>query len=214
MNMISNNYSYNKPPYSGNSAFKALPPKYSKVDEYLIRGPHPSVTNLFRLKKEGVNQIFDFRHFGVRGFKFIEKYACKLMGIKYTRVPYSNLYGQYPDKTLFESVASRVKENGIAGGKTLMHCNSGRHRTAHFSAFYDLTKGEPLDSVKASHKNDYPKLVNKALKSQIFDKNYFSRTKMEYKGLNFFKLLFAKRNNKILDGINKAHALFLGMLYK
>lgn len=212
--MILNNYIYTQTQCPESLVFKALPTKYSKVDEYLIRGPHPSIADLFCLRKEGVNQIFDFRHIGKFGFKFIEKYLCKLMGIKYNRIAYSNLYGKYPDKTLFENVASSVRTNGVNGGKTLMHCNSGRHRTAQFSAFYKLTKGESLDSVKASQKDDYFKLVDEVLQEQIFEKNYFSRTKIKYKGLNIIRLLFAKRNNRVFDGLNKAHSLFVEMLNK
>ena len=44
------------------TTFCALPKKYEIVDDYLIRGPHPCFCDVFTLKKEGVNQIYDFRH--------------------------------------------------------------------------------------------------------------------------------------------------------
>ena len=56
-------------------------------------------------------------------------------------------YKLLPEKTVFENVAYDVKQNGLNGGRTLFHCNSGRHRTAHMSTFYALTKGEPLKQV-------------------------------------------------------------------
>ena len=37
------------------------------------------------LKKEGVNIIFDFRHTGLRGFKWLEAFVCKIAGIKYIK---------------------------------------------------------------------------------------------------------------------------------
>lgn len=192
--------------------FKGLPPKYTKVDEYLIRGSHPSIKDLVQLKKEGVNQIFDFRHLSNFGYKFIEKYFCKLCGIKYTRVPYSNLYGEYPDLSTFEKIALQVKENGEKGGKTLFHCNSGRHRTSHFAAFYKLTKGEPLQKVM--QKEDYLSVLNKVVNEEIIAKDYFSRHLMEYDGKNIIKQILINYNNKIFEGIKRAHNIFLSSLQK
>ena len=58
---------------------------------------------------------------------------------------YSNLYGEYPQLSVFESISKSVKENGENGGRTLFHCRSGCQRTSHFSAFYLLTREEPLE---------------------------------------------------------------------
>ena len=164
------------------------------------------------LKKEGVNRIYDFRHIDIFGYKFIEKYFCKLFGIKYTRLPYSNLYGQYPDLETFERVSKEVKQNGESGGKSLFHCNSGRHRTSHFSAFYKLTNGQPLSQVKEQYQANYWVKLNEIVKEQILDKNYFSREKIEYNGHNFIKKLQTNRNNKICDGIKRAQDMFLDFL--
>ncbi len=196
--------------YSSAIIFKALPKQYSKVDEYLIRGPHPSIKNLLILKQEGVNQIFDFRHLSNFGFKFIEKFLCKLLGIKYTRLPYSNLYGEYPKLETFEQTAAKVKQNGNNGGRTLFHCNSGRHRTAHFAAFYKLTKGESLKKVQA--KKNYKQLAKDIIQEQIYNTNYFSRTKIEYKGRNPIKRILIKYNNKIYDCLNNAQRMFLELI--
>ena len=195
-----------------NLTFNALPSKFQEVDKYLIRGPHPTVKDLIELKKEGVNRIYDFRHIDIFGYKFIEKYFCKLFGIKYTRLPYSNLYGQYPDLETFERVSKEVKQNGESGGKSLFHCNSGRHRTSHFSAFYKLTSGQPLSQVKEQYQANYWVKLNEIVKEQILDKNYFSREKIEYNGHNFIKKLQANRNNKICDGIKRAQDMFLDFL--
>ncbi|MGN1154023.1 MAG: hypothetical protein ACI4S3_08330 [Candidatus Gastranaerophilaceae bacterium] len=212
MDMLSDNYTNSNQFHMHSIKFKALPNQYSKVDEYLIRGKHPSVRDLFCLKKEGVNQIYDFRHISTYGFKFIEKYLCKIMGIKYIRIPYSNLYGNYPDKGTFEKISAQVKQNGINGGKTLFHCNSGSHRTSHFSAFYSLTNGDSLDVAKKRLNGLYQFRVSKVIKEQILDKNYFSRKKINYRGLNFIKRIWVNRNNKIYDSLNKAQVKFISMI--
>jgi len=201
---------YIHPSNKNETSFKALPPKYIKVDEYLIRGPHPSVKDLRQLKEEGVNLIYDFRHLSNLGCKFIEKYYCKFTGIKYIRLPYSNLYGEYPTLSIFEKIASEVINNGKNGGKTLFHCNSGRHRTSHFSAFYKLTKGEPLNNVM--QKENYQTKLNEIIKDQILEKDYFSRQKKEYHGRNIIKRLMINYNNKIAEGIDKVQKIFISML--
>lgn len=192
--------------------FCALPSGYTKVDNYLIRGPHPSVRQLLSLKKEGVNQIYDFRHLSNFGCKFIERFMCRLNGIKYIRLPYSNLYGEYPDLSVFEKVAASVKQNGENGGRTLFHCNSGRHRTSHFSAFYALTKGKSLEIAQNNYKDTYEPTVNKIIQEQVIDKKYFSRIKKEYTGINPIMRLITEYNNKIVDGIFNAHQKFVDML--
>ena len=191
-----------------------LSQKYSLVDEYLVRGPHPSVSALFQLKNNpwNVTQIYDFRHVSNLHFKFIEKWCCRLLGIKYIKVPYSNLYGQYPDLSVFESIAQSVRENGMNGGKTLFHCNSGRHRTAHFAAFYKLTRGEPLDVVRARLAAEYEQTVLEIIQEQIIDRDYFSRTVMQYDGSNPITGAFIKYNNMIAMGLEKAHLMFMGRL--
>ena len=199
-------------PSINNMNFKALPKKYSKIDEYLIRGPHPSVRNLIKLKKEGVNQIYDFRHYSNFGTKFVEKIACKVLGIKYKREAYSNLYGEYPSLDTFERISKDVKQNGERGGKTLFHCNSGRHRTSHMTAFYKITKGEPLKDVIKKQKEDYNQLVNDTIQTEVLDKDYYSRKINKYKGLNPIKLIIARINNKYAIGLHNGHKSFLEMM--
>lgn len=103
--------------------------KFQTVDKYLIRGPRPTVREVFQLKKQGVTQIYDFRHKSFRGMKFMERIACKLTGIKYIRKPFSFLQGNTPKLQDYEEIAKSVKQNGKRGGKTFFHCNSGKHRT-------------------------------------------------------------------------------------
>ncbi len=197
-----------------NRADIALPDNYVWVDEYLIRGPHPCISDIIRLRQQpiGVTQIFDFRHISNWHFKFIEKWCCKVLGIKYIRVPYSNLYGDYPQLSLFEDIANSVRQNGEEGGKTLFHCNSGRHRTAHFSAFYKLTKGMPLKTVQMQLGPEYENTVLEIIKDQIIDKNYFNRKIVDYHGINPLNIEMVKHNNLVAAALVKAHEYFLRRL--
>ena len=193
-------------------SFTALPKGYSYVDDYLIRGPHPSIRTLMALKKENVNQVFDFRHHSNFGCKFIERFACKLLGISYKRFPFSYLHNEYPELSVFESVAQKVMQNGKNGGKTLFHCHSSRHRTSHFSAFYFLTKGEPMSVV--AQKPDFKERLKHTIQTQIIEKNYFNRTIKNYKGINPIAKFKTSLNNRIVNGVRTAHAIFLDTISK
>lgn len=188
-----------------------LPQKYTLVDEYLIRGPHPSIFTLFQLQKPPcrITQIYDFRHASHIHFKFLERWCCKLLGIKYIRMPYSHLYGEYPSISDFEQVAHSVKQNGLDGGRTLFHCNSGRHRTSHFAAFYKLTRGAPLNVVKMHLASEYATTVRDIVKQQVFDQDYFNRKIIEYNGSNPITRALVNHRNMIAAAITNAHNLFM-----
>lgn len=203
---------YQNSSYLNPTSFQAIPKGYTKIDDYLIRGPHPSVKTLLALKKEGVNQVYDFRHVGCVGFKFIEKAFCKLLGISYIRMPFSSLYHNNPTLPDFERVAAAVKLNGEQGGKTFLHCNSSRHRTAHFATFYCVTKGQPLSKV--AQQPDYVSRVERAVKEQILERNYFSRQFKKYDGFNPIKRFYTKINNQYAVELSYAHAEFLDMFNK
>ena len=189
-----------------------LPQGYYKVDNYLVRGKHPSPVDLYKLKKEGVNKIYDFRHHSNFGYKFVERFLCKLFGIEYTRLAYSNFSPkEYPKLDTFEKVSQEVIHNGENGGITLFHCNSGRHRTSHFSAFYKITKGKPLESVKSTLGDEYKNYRDKIILEQVDEKNYFNRKIDNYDGWNLIKKWHASFNNMIYDGLQNAHKWFLDM---
>ena len=190
--------------------FKALPEKFKVVDEYLIRGPHPSPVDIFKLKKEGVNQIYDFRHYSLRGFKFIEQFFCRIAGIKYIRRAFSYLDGKYPRLKDYEAVASAVAQNGKNGGKSLFHCNSGTHRTALMSAFYDITKGEGLGA--AFKQEGYTERLARVLKEQVTDTRFFSRNRVDITTKNPIKRAKNKFNNRVTEATQKAYYRFIDML--
>lgn len=191
-------------------SFSALPKKYRVVDNYLIRGPRPTICDIFKLKKEGVNKIYDFRHNGIRGFKWLERLTCNVAGIKYIRKPYSFIEGTFPSKDDYQYVASEVKTNGENGGKTLFHCNSGTHRTSLFTSFYEITKGNSLENCKKNP--DFSEKVDKIIENQILNMGYFSRNKVSVVTQNPIKKAKNIFNNLVTYGINKAYNAFLKIL--
>ena len=189
-----------------------LSSKYKEVDKYLIRGPRPTFREVFQLKKQGVTQIYDFRHKCFRGMKFLEKIACKLAGIKYTRKPFSFLNDECPTLKDFEEIASSVKKNGENGGKTLFHCNSGRHRTSHMAAFYDITRGESLNDYRKTHLFQYKGRVLNAVINQIDKAGFFNRKKANGKTLNPITYFRDRFNNRVAEKTKEANDNFLDML--
>ena len=187
---------------------------YYRVDNYLIRGGAPSVRNLIALKKEGVNQIYDFRHSNKRGLKFIEAIVAKLLGMDYRRRKFSFFTNQGPKLADFEEVAAAIKQNGKKGGKTLLHCNSGRHRTGQMVAFYELTHGETLAKTKDMYPRTYPLRAKILLDRLKNDGNYFSRSYIENLSMNPIKRMFQKRNNKVFESTKRAFDDFNNILLK
>lgn len=185
---------------------------YRRVDNYLIRGGAPSVRDLVNLKKEGVNQIYDFRHDSRRGLKFIEVIASKLFGIDYRRRKFSFFTNQGPKLADFEEVVSAIKQNGEKGGKTLLHCNSGRHRTGQMVAFYELTHGETLAKTKDMYPKTYPLRAKILLDRLKNDGDYFSRSYIENLSANPIKRMFQKRNNKVFESTQRAFDDFTKLL--
>lgn len=187
---------------------------YQDVDNYLMRGGAPSVKDLINLKKEGVTQIYDFRHDSRRGFKFIEVITSKLLGIDYRRRKFSFFNEQKPKLEDFEEVATAIKENGRNGGKTLLHCNSGRHRTGQMVAFYELTHGETLAKTKEMYPKTYQSRAKILLDRLENDGDYFSRSYIEKLSLNPIKRIFQKRNNKVFVSTQNAFNDFRDILLK
>ena len=187
--------------------------KYKKVDNYLIRGPHPGISDLIELKNAGVTQIYDFRHISVRGLKFIEKNVCKQLGIKYIRYPFSYLKGEYPSINEFAKIAQDVKLTGQNGGKTLFHCNSGSHRTAHMAAYYDLTKGDNINDVfNKLGVIKYSEKIQEVVDNHFYKQKFFNRTEINEKTLNPLRYLKNKFNNRVKQSTENAHASFIAII--
>ena len=191
--------------------FTALSPKYRRVDDAIIRGPHPSLKDLIELKKEGVNQIYDFRHYSNFGLKWIERLACKIIGIDYQRKAFSFFYKR-PQLKDFEEISKSVYDNSKRGGITLFHCNSGTHRTSLFSAYCAITKGEKLEKCFSDNPN-YLAESRKIIDKEIFNTNFFSRNAVQsfsYNPIKYVKNIF---NNKVVKNTSEALNDFFNMLH-
>lgn len=187
--------------------------KFQTVDKYLIRGPRPTVREVFQLKKQGVTQIYDFRHKSFRGMKFMERIACKLAGIKYIRKPFSFLQGNTPKLQDYEEIAKSVKQNGKRGGKTFFHCNSGKHRTSHMATFYDITRGETLNEYRKKHLFQYKMQVANSLINQVYNANFFNRNIQHTKTLNPIKILRENFNNLVAAATRRTNKEFVDMFF-
>ena len=194
-----------------NQSFTSLPKKYRVVSDELIRGPHPHIKDLVQLKKEGVTQIFDFRHDCVRGFKWVEKLACKVLGIKYQRRQFS-FFNKRPKLEDFESISKSVADNAKDGGKTLFHCNSGSHRTALFSAFYSITKGETL-AHSMQNGSDYAERTIKAVDDEIINSRFFTRNAVNPNSKNPIRHCKDIFNNKVVKNTQESLNEFYDLIH-
>ena len=186
---------------------------YKNVDTHVLRGGAPSIQDLIKLKKDGVTQIYDFRHENLRGMKFLEVLMCKILKIDYRRRKFSFFNNETPKLKDFEEVSMAIKEKIAKGGKTLLHCNSGRHRTGQMALFYELTKGHSLEQAKTQL---YPKTFKtraKLLLNKLENNGeYFDRQYTENLSRNPIKRYIQKRNNKVLTATKNAFDEFRNMI--
>ncbi|MCM1010672.1 MAG: tyrosine-protein phosphatase [Fusobacterium sp.] len=126
MNVADRNFS--------NQSFGSLASFQSVVDERLIRGPRVSCPwRLYQMKNEGVNQIIDLRNCSYFK-KPMEKFFCKLLGIKYVNYKYSHKDVNLPSDEFFKRVNDTILQND---GKTYIHCMKGKRRTGLCVALYE-----------------------------------------------------------------------------
>ena len=105
-----------------------------RVDSRLLRGA--SVTSplkLMEMKKNGVTQIIDLRN-SSRVESPIEKFLCKILGIKYLNYRFSHRQNTIPNGDFFEKINNSILSNE---GNTYIHCQYGRHRTGLAVAVYE-----------------------------------------------------------------------------
>ena len=105
--------------------FGALPPSVRKVSDKILASGKLSLSELRALKKEDVGQIVDLRTASTAFPQLKEFFACLFLGIKREHIPVV-LFRKFPEKDLFLEVKKMVDK---CPKKTLIHCNSGLHRT-------------------------------------------------------------------------------------
>ena len=111
-----------------------LPQYMIQVDNKLIRGKAvTSPLRLYKMKQAGINQIIDLRNTSFVK-RPIEKFFCKLFGIKYQNFKYSHLLESLPEPQFFYNVNNAIRKNE---GKTYIHCQKGKRRTGICVALYE-----------------------------------------------------------------------------
>ena len=114
-----------------------LPKFQSVVDNKLIRGRAVTCPyRLYKMKHQGINQIIDLRNSSFFQAP-LEKFFCKILGIKYLRYPYSYRQKHLPDNDFFEKINKTIINN--TDGYTYLHCQHGRSRTGLTVSIYEKT---------------------------------------------------------------------------
>lgn len=114
--------------------FTALPKFQIPVDNKLIRGRAVTCPyRLYKMKHEGITQIIDLRN-SAHVESPIEKFFCKLIGIKYNNCKYPYRLNKLPDKSFFTNINNLIINNK---GKTYIHCQYGKRRTGISVAIYE-----------------------------------------------------------------------------
>ena len=154
------------------------------VDSRLLRGRVVSCPyRLYSMKKNGICQIIDLRN--TPSFtKYMEKFFCKILGIKYLNCRYPHRLNVLPEESFFNKVNNAIINND---SKTYIHCQRGKRRTGVTVAYYEknimqLSQEEVLKNlVKNGYKdiNINTKMGNKYFNilTEFIDK-YLPETKL------------------------------------
>ncbi len=114
--------------------FTALPKFQIPVDNKLIRGRAVTCPyRLYKMKNEGITQIIDLRNSAYLECP-IEKFFCKLLGIKYNNCKYPHRLNKIPNSEFFTNINKLILNNS---GKTYIHCQYGKRRTGISVAIYE-----------------------------------------------------------------------------
>ena len=142
--------------------FSNLSKNQIRVDERLVRGKAVTCPfRLYKMKQEGINQIIDLRNSALL-FSNIEKFFCRLLGIKYLNFPYKHRANNLPQQNFFSSINKRIVNND---GKTYMHCQYGKRRTGVCTAVYEKF------CTKKSKQDILDDMINIGFQDVFLDKN-------------------------------------------
>ncbi len=143
---------------TNNISFGALPQGVRVINKKLLASGRLSWGELRSLKDENVGQIIDLRTSGTFFHQIKEILACHVFGIKRTHLPIL-LYKNFPDKDTFVWVKKLIDK---CPNRTLIHCNSGLHRTNLFcEAVQLLGREKSIEEAESSLiKNGFFKLRN------------------------------------------------------
>lgn len=127
-----------------NLRYMLLPTRIYKVDGQLLRGNAVfSPIKMLRLKSNKVSKVIDLRNNDNKGsiiFKILEKFYCKLFGIKYENLECKISTKSVPNQDFFDKIINHITQND--SGKTYIHCHYGKHRTNMCVAMYERFMGK------------------------------------------------------------------------
>lgn len=113
------------------------------VDDKLIRGRSVlSPRKLYKMKKEGVNQVIDLRNTSYVK-RPLEKFFCRILGINYENFRYPFRNPSLPSEDFFMRLNKTITDND---GKTYIHCAHGKRRTGVCVAVYEKFHTSKSDS--------------------------------------------------------------------
>lgn len=111
-----------------------LPNYMHIVDDKLIRGKAlTSPLIIYKIKRQNITQIIDLRNTSTIK-RPLEKFFCKLFGIKYVNCKYPHRLNYVPDIDFFNRINTLIRNNN---GKTYIHCEYGKRRTGISVAIYE-----------------------------------------------------------------------------
>ena len=157
-----------------------LPKFQTRVCQNLVRGRAVSCPYcLYKMKKAGINQIIDLRN-SARVTNRIEKFFCKLFGIKYLNYKYPHRLNSIPDNDFFEKVNKTIMQND---GQTYIHCTHGKKRTGVCVAVFEhLQLHKPINEIfdELFEKGFTEILTKKSLKRRMNAQSILSELKEKY----------------------------------
>lgn len=123
-----------------NFNFKAQPPNYEKIDDFMSRSAQPEPDDFIWLKEQGVTDIINFRtHSSGRSKCFDEEVIAKSCGIKYHSLPSNSLY---PEESKVFDFLDMIREIAFnKDRKVHIHCMHGADRTGLYAFIYKSLKG-------------------------------------------------------------------------
>lgn len=134
-----------------------IKPFYKYVDNKLVRGKYMlSPLKIKHLKNQNINQVIDLRD-DFKIVRDVERFFCKMFGIKYINRPYSFRDKNFVPKDFFLDINKLITENK---GTTYIHCKIGKHRTGLCVAAYkkEVMKKSNREIIYDLYEHDYDDL--------------------------------------------------------
>ena len=138
----------------------------TQVSPQLVRGKAIHCPYMiYKMKQNGVNQIIDLRNSAFFQSR-LEKFYCKLFGIKYYNFKYSYRLYNLPEHDFFEKINNTIINND---GQTYIHCQHGKRRTGICVAVYQK------ECLKKTYEEIFADLFNFGFRDMLTKKSQAKR---------------------------------------